>query len=86
MREKLKRPRQNAAEQNDQQDGGVAGIFNVFQPAFGQRVRDGFFIRRLVDDPVKSRWYFARVREHMAAVERGQPEFRRQPGENQSQG
>ena len=81
----MKRPRQNAAEQNDQQDRSVAGIFKVSQPAFGQRVRDGFFISRLVNDPVKCRWYFVRVREHMAAVERGQPEFRRQPGENQSQ-
>jgi hypothetical protein len=32
---------------------------------------------------MESFWHFARVREYVAVVERGQPEFRRQPGENQ---
>lgn len=85
MGEKMKRPRQNAAEQNDQQNGGVVGVLNVSEPALGQRIGDGFFVSRLVNHPAKGRRYFVRVRQHVAAVERGQPEFRRQPGENQSQ-
>jgi len=42
------------------------------------------FYKPVVNDSAKSRRYFVRMRQHVAPVERGQPEFRREPGENQS--
>jgi hypothetical protein len=64
---------------------GVAGVFDVSEPAFGQRISDGFFVGRFINHPAKAGRDFVGVRKDVAAVERGQPEFRRQPRENQSQ-
>src|SRR5207249_7147561 len=84
--EPSKRPWQHAAKKKCDEHHDIEYAGDVCKATLGQGVINRTAIRRLINDSVKYRRQFIRVRAHVTLVQSAQPQFSNCARENQNQG